>query len=143
MLEKAKAYGYKNAGFILDRGYFSEPNIKFMDRNGYEFIIMVKGCRDLVNELILKHRGSFEDEWDKAIPYYDVNGTTAEAFLFETDEKKRYFHIYYSDFRKAKERAKLQQTSREQKECLEKFLPNKIKELENLRIEMEISYKGK
>lgn len=121
MLEKAKAYGYKNAGFILDRGYFSEPNIKFMDRNGYEFIIMVKGCRDLVNELILKHRGSFEDEWDKAIPYYDVNGTTAEAFLFETDEKKRYFHIYYSDFRKAKERAKLQQTIREQKECLEKL----------------------
>lgn len=31
----------------------------------------------------------------------------------------------------------------EQKECLEKFLPNKIKELENLRIEMEMSYKGK
>lgn len=42
MLEKASAYGYKNAGFILDRGYFSEPNIHFMDRNGYDFVIMVK-----------------------------------------------------------------------------------------------------
>jgi transposase len=32
MLEKAAAFGYKKAGFILDRGYFSEPNIRFMDK---------------------------------------------------------------------------------------------------------------
>lgn len=29
MLDKAMAYGYKNAGFILDRGYFSRENIKY------------------------------------------------------------------------------------------------------------------
>lgn len=118
MLDKAAAYGYKNAGFILDRGYFGEPNIKFMDRNGFEFIIMVKGCKDLVSRLILENRGSFEDEWDKAIPYYDVNGTTVKSVLYPSDDKERYFHIYYSDFRKAKERAKLQRTIREQKELL-------------------------
>lgn len=121
MLEKAKAYGYKNAGFILDRGYFSEPNIRFMDKNGYEFIIMVKGCKDLVNELILRNKGSFEDEWENAIPYYDENGITVKDFLFKTDEKERYFHIYYDDFKKAKERARLQNKIREQKEALEKL----------------------
>lgn len=119
MLEKAKAYGYKNAGFILDRGYFSEANIKFMDRHGYDFIIMVKGCKELVNEVILKHKGSFEDEWSNAIPYYDVNGMTTKAFLFKKDEKQRCFHIYFSDFKKARERAKLQQKIREDKEILE------------------------
>ena len=119
MLEKAAAYGYRKAGFILDRGYFSEPNIKYMDRNGFEFIIMVKGCKDLVNTLILENKGTFEEEWDNAIPYYDVNGTTVKAPLFKNDEKERFFHIYYSDFRKAKERAKLQRTIREQKEYLE------------------------
>ena len=31
MLDKAKAYGYKNAGFILDRGYF---NRSFKNRRG-------------------------------------------------------------------------------------------------------------
>ena len=127
MLDKAKAYGYQNAGFILDRGYFSEPNIKFMDRNGYEFILMVKGCKDLVSELILKNKGSFEDEWEKAIPYYDVNGITVKDFLFPTDEKERHFHIYYSDFRKAKERAKLQQAVREQREQLESLKGTEIK----------------
>ena len=34
MLDKAKGYGYKNCGFILDRGYFSKANIRFMDKNG-------------------------------------------------------------------------------------------------------------
>ena len=119
MLSKASAYGYKNAGYILDRGYFSEPNIRFMDRNGYDFIIMVKGCKDFVNRVILKHRGTFEDEWSKTIPYYDVSGMTTKDFLFKKDDKERCFHIYYSDFRKAKERSKLQQKIREDKEILE------------------------
>ena len=119
MLEKAKAYGYKNAGYILDRGYFSEPNIRFMDRNGYDFIIMVKGCKELVNRVILEQRGTFEDEWSKTIPYYDVSGTTTKGYLFKKDDKERNFHIYYSDFRKAKERSKLQQKIREDREILE------------------------
>ena len=119
MLSKASAYGYRNAGYILDRGYFSEPNIKFMDRNGYDFIIMVKGCKELVNQVILKHRGSFEDEWSKTIPYYDVSGMTTKGYLFKKDDKERRFHIYYSDFRKAKERSTLQQKIREDKEILE------------------------
>ena len=62
MLGKAAACGYKKARFILDRGYFSEDNIRFTDKNGFEFIIMVKGCKDLASELILKNRGTFEDE---------------------------------------------------------------------------------
>lgn len=119
MLEKAKSYGYRNAGFILDRGYFSEPNIRFMDRNGFDFIIMVKGCKTLVNELVLRNKGNFEDEWENSIPYYDVNGITVEDYLFPVDEKKRYFHIYYSDFRKAREQANLQRMIREQKAALE------------------------
>lgn len=119
MLAKAKAYGYKNAGFILDRGYFSEANIKYMDRNGFDYVIMVKGCKDIVNKVVLANRGTFEDEWSKAIPYYDVNGTTVKDYLFKTDEEKRCFHLYYSDFRKAKERSKFQQEIREQKEILE------------------------
>lgn len=127
MLEKAKAYGYKNSGFILDRGYFSEPNIKFMDANGYEFIIMVKGCKDLVSNLILKKRGSFEDEWENSIPYYDVSGITTKDYVLPKDEKERYIHIYYSDFRKAKERTKLQTMIREQKEYLESLKGSDVK----------------
>ena len=122
LLEKAAAYGYKSAGFILDRGYFSEGNIRFMDRNRYDFLIMVKGCKDLVNQLVLKVRGSFEDEWECTIPFYGVSGTTVKARLYDADEQDRWFHIYYSDFRKAKERSKLEQKIRHHRELLEKLI---------------------
>ncbi len=50
------AYGYKNAGFILDRGYFSRENIKYMDKCGYDFVIMVKGMKALVNDAVKEVR---------------------------------------------------------------------------------------
>ena len=127
MLEKAKAYGYEKAGFILDRGYFSEANIKYMDANGYEFIMMVKGCKDLVNEHILESRGNFEDEWEYSIPYYGVNGITTKGYILKKDETERYIHIYYSDHRKMKERGKLEKKIREQKENLESWKGKEIK----------------
>ena len=126
LLEKAAAYGYKSAGFILDRGYFSEPNINFMDRNHYDFLIMVKGCKDLVNQIVLRERGTFEDEWEKAIPFYGVSGTTVRACIFKKDEKERYVHIYYSDYRKARERSKLETKIQQHKEFLSSLIGSDV-----------------
>ena len=56
MYHSSKAYGYKNAGFILDRGYFSRENIKYMDKCGYDFVIMVKGMKALVNDAVKEVR---------------------------------------------------------------------------------------
>ena len=52
MLEKVEGYGYRNIGFILDRGYFSVADIHYMDNHSYGFVIMVKGMKDLVSELV-------------------------------------------------------------------------------------------
>ena len=35
MVDKVMEYGYKKIGFILDRGYFSKENIRYIDKNGY------------------------------------------------------------------------------------------------------------
>ena len=104
MLNKAAAYGYKNAGFILDRGYFSRENIRFMDRLGYDFVIMVKGMKSFVNEKIRQVQGSFEDKRQCTIRRYQVNGTTVKTKVFYSDEKDRYLHIYYSYGKAAAER---------------------------------------
>ena len=61
-LKKAKSYGYEHIGFILDRGCFCKQNIKFMDENGYDFVIMVKGMKNLVSELILETQGTMTEE---------------------------------------------------------------------------------
>ena len=75
MLLKAKGYGYRQTGFILDRGYFSKENIHFMDKNGYEFIIMMKGMKSLVRDLVLSVKGSFEEKREYSLRDYKVNAT--------------------------------------------------------------------
>ena len=95
-LGKVQGYGYKNIGFILDRGYFSKENIRQMDACGYDFVMMVKGMSSLVDELILQNKGSFEDDRDYSIRNHQVYGKTVHRKLYADDEKERYFHIYHS-----------------------------------------------
>ena len=108
MLDKAVAYGYKNAGFILDRGYFSRENIRYMDKCGYDFVIMVKGMRSFTDEMIRKVKGTFEEKREFAIRRYRVNGTTVARPVFYSDEKDRYLHVYYSSGKAAAEREELE-----------------------------------
>ena len=108
MLEKAKGYGYKNAGFILDRGYFSKANLRFMDKNGYDFVIMIKGMKSLIRDLILEKRGSFEEVRSNCIRQYKTYGTTIERTLYPSDEKNRYFHLFYSSQKHASEQELLE-----------------------------------
>ena len=108
MLDKAHDYGYRHAGFILDRGYFSKRNIEYMDKHHYEFIIMVKGKKELVRSLILEKQGSFENKRSCGIRRYKAYGTTVKGKLYDGDEKERYFHLFYSDLKKSAEREALE-----------------------------------
>ena len=121
-LKKAKGYGYEHVGFILDRGYFCKENISFMDENGYSFVIMVKGMKELVSEIILQEQGAFENDRKNSIRSYKVSGTTVKKKLYATDKKERYFHIFYDDGRKASEREKLEykidRMGKKLKECM-------------------------
>jgi hypothetical protein len=59
MIEKAKSFGYKNIGFILDRGYFCKENIRYMDEN-----------KDMQKLLDLNSTCRRQD----MPPYYKING---------------------------------------------------------------------
>lgn len=121
MVDKANGYGYKKIGFILDRGYFSKKNIEYMDSSGYSFIIMVKGMAKLVNELVLKHKGTFESKRIHNIVDYRVYGKTVKQSLYASDEKDRYFHIYHSISKESAEREALESKINEMRKFLEKF----------------------
>ncbi len=96
-VDKAYSYGYRKLGFILDRGYFSRANLAYMDKNGYSFIIMVKGMKKFIRGIVLEQMGTFENRRAKYIDRYDVYGTTVPGELYEGDEQTRYIHVYYSD----------------------------------------------
>lgn len=109
LVDKVSAYKYKHIGFVLDRGYFSKGNIKYMDENKYQFIIMVKGCKPLVSSFIADRRGTFEEERSCHIKSTSVYGTTIAAPLFAGD-KTRYFHLYYKPEKASSDRRHLEQT---------------------------------
>ncbi|MBI9096392.1 MAG: transposase [Sphaerochaeta sp.] len=96
MLQKASSYGYRRCGFILDRGYFCKANIQFMDRCGYDFVIMVKGMKELVSTLVLEHKGSFESNRSCFIRGHRIYGKTVKIRLYAEDGSERFFHIFYS-----------------------------------------------
>ena len=122
MVDKVKEYGYKDIGFILDRGYFSQENIQYMEDNGYAFIIMVKGRKELVSSLIEDNLGAFETKRSCSIRAYRVYGMTVTARLFENDTKDRYFHIYFNPSKQAAEREHLEQTWDKMTTFLDKHL---------------------
>ncbi|MDO4978469.1 MAG: transposase [Eubacteriales bacterium] len=132
MLNKAVAYGYKDAGFILDRGYFSRENIRYMDKCGYDFVIMVKGMRSFVQDKIKDIYGTFEDKRQNTIRRYQVNGITVKTPIFYSDEKDRYLHIYYSYGKAASERSELESK-------IDKIAAY-LKKLEGMQVKVDKSY---
>ena len=120
MLEKAGGYGYKNVGFILDRGYFSKENIHYMDKYGYEFVIMMKGMKELVKSLVLEVKGTFEEDRRYSIRDYKVSGITVKKQLYPSDEKERYFHIFYNDRKRSSEHEAIEAKIDRMADCLHK-----------------------
>jgi len=108
MLEKSKGFGYKNIGYIIDRGYFSKSNIKYLDKCNYDFVIMMKGMKSLASEVVLSHKGTFEEDRKYSIREYKTSGITVKKELYPSDEKERYFHIYYSSKKYSAEREVLE-----------------------------------
>ena len=104
MVDRAKEYGYKNIGLILDRGYFSVKNIRYFDSKGYDFLMMVKTNSELVAEkirenslpLITTKAGYF-------LPEHDVYAVTKTGTIGD-DLLVRYFHIYYDNVRAGQEK---------------------------------------
>ena len=122
MVDKVIEYGYRKIGFILDRGYFSKENIRYIDENDYTFIIMCKGCKALVSSLVLQKRGAFETRRESAIRSYKVYGITVTAKLYEDDTQDRYFHIYYNPSRQAAEREHLEQRIEKLRQFMDKHI---------------------
>ena len=122
MVDKVIEYGYRKIGFILDRGYFSKDNIRYIDENDYSFIIMCKGCKALVSSLVLENYGKFETKRESAIRSYKVYGTTVPGRFYEDDTKERYFHIYYNPAKQAAEREHLEQRIEKLRQFLDKHI---------------------
>ncbi len=93
-IAKLRTYGYKNVTLTIDRGYFSAKNFELIDKVGFNFIMMVKGCKEMLSDFIAEHGNSIITD-----PTYSIKAgrklcgrTIEQDFL----GKKRYFHLCFS-----------------------------------------------
>lgn len=107
LINKIVAYQYQSLGILLDRGYFSKRNIEYMDQHGISFVMMMKGCKPLVRELIQSKRNTFETSRSCRVSGSRVSGITIKKPLFEGDTKERNFHLFYNPAKMASEREDL------------------------------------
>lgn len=143
MLGKAKGYGYPNVGFILDRGYFSRDNIRFLDENGYGFVLMVKGVGRLVSELVLSRRGTFECSRDCDIREYKAYGVTVKARLYDEDTRERYFHLYHGTGREHAEREQIEDRMERMARLLRRHEGEEYAVSDSWRRYYDLHYKGR
>lgn len=95
MIDKAKEYGYEEIGIILDRGYFSSKNIKYIAKAGYDVIMMVKTNQATIQTLLKEYLYQIANKVEYYIETYEVYGKTVKSKLYKDHDKEYYVHIYY------------------------------------------------
>lgn len=133
MIERSNRYGYNNVGFILDRGYFSKDNIKFMDNNNYSFIMMAKGNANFVKDNINLARENFEKDSSYFMPNRNLYGITIKSKLYSDDNKDRYIHIYWDKRRAGDEEVRVLNSLSAMEEDLKKLSEKNSIEKENIK----------
>ena len=93
MLNKILEMNYMAFGIILDRGFFSKENIEYFDEHHLDFIIMAKGWKRFIRNVVLEVVSTFENKQKYYIPRYGVYGTTTKGELFDAE---RYIHVYFN-----------------------------------------------
>lgn len=104
MVDKVKRYGYKNIGFIIDRGYFSMDNINYFHDNDYDYIIMAKIDAKFVRKALQEAQYELRLGTRHYIESANLFGMTVKYPFNEKDIHDHYIHVYYDDIRGAYER---------------------------------------
>ena len=119
LISKMLSFGYKDIGFVFDRGFFSKKNIEYCDQKGLSFIIMAKGWKKFIRDIVLQTLGTFESTEEAYISRFEVYGTTTTGMMFG---KERYIHVYFNPHNVAYEQAEFRRKLR----VWEKKLDNHI-----------------
>ena len=131
MVEKAKEYGYKNVGLILDRGYFSIKNIQYFNAKGYDFLMMIKTNSSLVTEMLKEAHLPLLTKARYYLPEHDVYGLTKKGTIGD-DITVRYFHIYYDNVRASQEKNEYLKQLMKKEKHLQKKVDEKIRRKEDM-----------
>lgn len=132
MVERAKYYECENMGFILDRGYFSIKNIRYFERNGYDYILMTKGNARFVQEAVEECQAILRNGYTNYIEEHELYGMTLEKDLFGTG-KTEYVHVYYDGIQAEKEKIIINGRYKKMDEIMEEKVQKKTQRKEDVK----------
>lgn len=132
MVERAKYYECENMGFILDRGYFSIKNIRYFERNGYDYILMTKGNAGFVQEAVEECQAILRNGYTNYIEEHELYGMTLEKDLFGTG-KTEYVHVYYDGIQAEKEKIIINGRYKKMDEIMEEKVQRKAQRKEDVK----------
>lgn len=122
-IKQSTTHNLKNLTFIMDRGYFSQKNIKFLHDNGFEYIFMAGSHYVTMKEIFNKYSKKLRNGAKYYLPFYNVFGIRIETNIFKTSEEKGYVYMFYS-----REKESIEISSYERR--VDKFL----KDLKNIKV---------
>lgn len=132
MVERAKYYECENMGFILDRGYFSIKNIRYFERNGYDYILMTKGNARFVQEAVEECQAILRNGYTNYIEEHELYGMTLEKDLFGTG-KTEYVHVYYDGIQAEKDKIIINGRYKKMDEIMEEKVQRKTQRKEDVK----------
>lgn len=104
---KLISYGYKDIGFILDRGYFSKANIDYLRDKGFSFILMIKDNSVFLKAFKMGMKDKIRLDYAYFLEAHQVYGVTIKAKIYDKDKKASFIHLYYDEQRASVERANI------------------------------------
>ena len=132
MVERAKYYECENMGFILDRGYFSIKNIRYFEKNGYDYILMTKGNARFVQEAVEECQAILRNGYTNYIDEHELYGMTLEKDLFGTG-KTEYVHVYYDGIQAEKDKIIINGRYKKMDEIMEGKVQRKTQRKEDVK----------
>lgn len=88
--------------------------------------------KELVKSFALEVKGTFEEDCRYSIREYKISGITVKRYLYPSNEKERYFHIFYNDRKKNIVHEVVEAKINQMSECLHKHEGKNMKSQEAL-----------
>ena len=95
MINKAKGFGFNDACFILDRGYFSKNNVRNIVKQGYDFLIAARNKEGFIDDLISECDLSFKSNRKNRVNNQNIYGTSYKKKLFGLNDEV-YVHVFFN-----------------------------------------------
>lgn len=141
LMTRLRSYGYSKITVVMDRGVCSENNIVELDEAGFDFVLMAKGCKRFVRDIVIN---SSEVKYH---PAYRVKSSDSPlygaTFKHELFGRERYVHVFKSPVRADSEICAVEDLIKSQKQAFDKALNTVIEFPEEYQEYFELDYSSK